>query len=142
MVRIDKFMLKQIFGSLFLRIVGIIITVIQVPILMDCLNKENYGIWISLFNIINWISIFDFGITHGLRNKLSELYTLDDNVRIKQYLLNSVLLLFFVFAIIFVIFIIRRYIFRRHNCSFVVGDAAAVVVCEKSDTIFIFRVEC
>ncbi len=96
---IDKFVLKQIFGSFLLRGIGILISMLQVPILMDCLNNEKYGIWITLFNIINWISIFDFGLTHGLRNKVSELYVKEDHVLIRKYLLNTIIVLCIIFGL-------------------------------------------
>lgn len=39
-------------------------------------NEELNGLWMTIFSIITWIAIFDFGIGNGLRNKLT--YVLAD----------------------------------------------------------------
>jgi O-antigen/teichoic acid export membrane protein len=85
---------EQLGGSVIVRIVGIAITLLYIPLLLDFLNEEKYGIWITLTTIINWIRIFDVGLGNGLRNKLAEAIALNRqteagswSVHLTQYLL-------------------------------------------------------
>lgn len=100
-----RFLAGQIFQSFILRAIGIIITLLQVPLMIDLLKTEKYGVWLTLFNILNWISIFDLGITNGLRNKLSELYVNNDDIKMGKYIMNVMYFLFFVFSFLFLIFL-------------------------------------
>jgi O-antigen/teichoic acid export membrane protein len=43
-----------------------------VPLTIDYLNVENYGIWLTLSSFIAWFSFFDIGLGNGLRNKFAE----------------------------------------------------------------------
>tara|TARA_R110000764_G_scaffold126511_1_gene214124 strand:- start:10567 stop:11832 length:1266 start_codon:yes stop_codon:yes gene_type:complete len=43
-----------------------------VPLTMDYLDNENYGVWLTLSSFIGWFSFFDIGLGHGLRNKFAE----------------------------------------------------------------------
>ena len=43
-----------------------------VPLLIDVLSSELYGVWITLTTFTTWLSFFDVGFGHGLRNNLSE----------------------------------------------------------------------
>jgi O-antigen/teichoic acid export membrane protein len=69
--------LQQLGGSVVVRVLGIAVTLLYIPMLLDFLNEEKYGIWVTLTTIINWIRLFDVGLGNGLRNKLSEAIALD-----------------------------------------------------------------
>jgi O-antigen/teichoic acid export membrane protein len=43
-----------------------------VPLTLHYLDKERYGIWLTMSSLVGWFSFFDIGIGNGLRNKLSE----------------------------------------------------------------------
>ncbi len=92
------------FWSLIIRGGGIMITLIQVPLLLDIMQQEKYGVWLTLLNVVNWISVFDLGITNGLRNKLSELYINQNQNDARKYIFNVFSFLFLFFLLIFIIF--------------------------------------
>lgn len=50
---------------------SMIISYIYVPIVLNFLGVEKYGIWSTILTILSWISYFDIGIGNGLRNKLT-----------------------------------------------------------------------
>lgn len=58
-------------GGIF-KGISIFLNFILVPILIGFLGKLEYGVWITVFSIMNWIFTFDMGIGQGLRNKLTE----------------------------------------------------------------------
>ena len=43
-----------------------------IPITLNFVNSETYGIWLTLSSIVAWISFFDIGINNGLKNRLAE----------------------------------------------------------------------
>lgn len=44
---------------------------LMVPISIEYLGNESYGIWIVISGVITWAGMFDFGLSHGLRNHLT-----------------------------------------------------------------------
>ena len=63
---------SRIFLSLATKALSFALSFITIPISLRYLGQETYGIWLTLFGIVNWINFFDLGLGHGLRNKLSE----------------------------------------------------------------------
>ncbi len=95
---------QQVFWSLVIRGGGILVTLIQVPLLLGIMQQEKYGVWLTLLNVVNWISVFDLGITNGLRNKLSELYINQNINDTRKYIFNVFAFLMLFFTLIFIIF--------------------------------------
>jgi O-antigen/teichoic acid export membrane protein len=63
---------KNIIISLGMKFISMIILFSMVSLSIKYLGKEEYGLWVLLSNILVWTSLFDFGLTNGLRNKLSQ----------------------------------------------------------------------
>lgn len=59
-------------GSTICKPISMLISYIYVPIVLNYLGMEKYGIWSTILTILSWISYFDIGIGNGLRNKLTE----------------------------------------------------------------------
>jgi O-antigen/teichoic acid export membrane protein len=89
---------EQLGGSVVVRIVGIAITLLYIPLLLDFLNEEKYGIWITLTTIINWIRIFDVGLGNGLRNKLAEAIALNRQTEARKLVSTSYAILALIFV--------------------------------------------
>lgn len=51
---------------------NILINLAYVPLLINSLNQDRYGIWLTIATIVSWIAFFDIGLGNGLRNKLAE----------------------------------------------------------------------
>lgn len=94
---------EQLSGSVVVRVFGIAITLLYIPLLLDFLNEEKYGIWITLTTIINWIRIFDIGLGNGLRNKLAEAIALNQHQEAKKLVSTSYAILGLIFLSILVI---------------------------------------
>ena len=63
----------------------ILATFLLVPLTIDFLDTENYGIWLTLSSFIAWFSFFDIGLGNGLRNKFAEAKAKDDLELAKGY---------------------------------------------------------
>ena len=72
----DKNIVKHIGWSSFYKIGSIISNFMLVPLTINYLDTENYGIWLTLTSFISWFSFFDIGLGNGLRNKFAEAKTL------------------------------------------------------------------
>lgn len=72
---------KNISASIFIKGVSILLGIIKVPILLDYLDAEKYGVWLTIASIIIWVQHFDLGLGHGLRNKFAEALAKGDKVR-------------------------------------------------------------
>jgi O-antigen/teichoic acid export membrane protein len=95
--------IEQLGGSVMVRVFGIAITLLYIPLLLDFLNEEKYGIWITLTTIINWIRIFDVGLGNGLRNKLAEAIALDRRSEAKKLVSTSYAILCLIFLSILLV---------------------------------------
>ena len=63
---------KHIGVSFFYKTFSVIANFLLVPITINYLDTENYGVWLTLSSFIAWFSFFDIGLGNGLRNKFSE----------------------------------------------------------------------
>lgn len=61
---------KNVAASLFLRVFTGIITLILVPLTLQCLGEYNNGVWLTISGTLLWIENFDIGLGNGLRNRL------------------------------------------------------------------------
>lgn len=97
---------RNIIFSFFLKGVSILINFILVPLTINFVNTEQYGIWLTLSSIVAWISFFDIGFTHGLRNKLAEALAFNNIKLAKSYVSTTYAVLSIIFFILWLVFII------------------------------------
>ena len=97
---------KNIVFSFFLKGISIVISFLLVPLTINYLNTDEYGIWLTLSSILTWINFFDIGLGNGLRNKLAETFAVGDKKMAQVYvsttfaLLTGIMLLFFITFVI------------------------------------------
>ena len=77
---------------------------VTMPIVFNALDKYQFGVYATLTSIIAWIDMFDFGITQGLRNRLTEARTDGDIKMARSYISTSYILLFFIALAIFIVY--------------------------------------
>ncbi|MGI4803564.1 MAG: hypothetical protein ACRYFL_02245, partial [Janthinobacterium lividum] len=92
---------------MILRGGGIICSFLLIPLMLRYLDKNDFGIWLTLTSITSWISFMDIGLGNGLRNKLTEANTLNNKTLAVEYVSTTygifslvVIILIFSFAII------------------------------------------
>lgn len=84
---------NNILFSGFLKIVGLLTSLVIVPITINYLNNEVYGIWMTITSILYWITTFDIGLGNGMRNYLAEALATNDTKLGKKYVSTTMLLL-------------------------------------------------
>ncbi len=90
------------------RVGGILINFLYVPIMIDSLNVENYGIWLTITSITAMMSFFDVGLGNGMRNRVAECLAKDDKIAAREYIsttyvLLSLMALFLIIAILVIV---------------------------------------
>jgi O-antigen/teichoic acid export membrane protein len=95
---------RQVMYSFLLKGFSILTGFIYVPLLLNYLTQEKYGIWLTLTSILGWFGFFDIGLGNGLRNKLTESFALGDMNLGKKYVSTTYALLICIFSVVLVIF--------------------------------------
>ncbi|MEJ5961271.1 lipopolysaccharide biosynthesis protein [Pedobacter immunditicola] len=99
---------REIVFSFLIKIISVITGVLLIPLLIDFLDKERYGVWLTLSSIFAWFSFFDIGIGNGMRNKLAEAVSSNNKSLAKEYVSTT-------FAIISIIFVSIILLFQIIN---------------------------
>ena len=63
---------KNIIFSFLLKGVGILTSLLLVPLTIGYVSPELYGVWLTLSSILTWVGFMDLGFSQGLKNKLTE----------------------------------------------------------------------
>jgi O-antigen/teichoic acid export membrane protein len=95
---------KNIILSFGLQAISIVIGLIYVPLLIDYLGAEEYGVWLTLSSVIGWFSFFDIGLGNGLRNRLVEALVSKDIRLAKEYVSTTYAIVALVFAFVLLVF--------------------------------------
>ena len=95
---------KNILQSFALKLISIALSLLIVPLTINYITPEEYGIWLTLSSIVHWISYFDLGLGHGLRNRFAESKVLG-NVVVKKYVSTSYAVIALILSVIFLIFV-------------------------------------
>ena len=64
--------LKNVRGLFVIKGASVSSRLILVPLTLNYLEPEKFGIWMTLSSIIEMMVLFEFGLGNGLRNKLTE----------------------------------------------------------------------
>ena len=90
---------------------SILINFLMVPLMLKYLDSKEYGLWLLILSIINWIYTFDIGIGNSLRNKIAEYRVKENDIKIKEVIITSyVYLIILSFIFFIVICIILKFI--------------------------------
>lgn len=84
---------RSLIYSIALKSVGIVLSLITIPVTLSYINKYEYGVWITLNSVLTWIYYFDLGLGNGLRNKLTESIAKNDILKSKQYVSTTFIIL-------------------------------------------------
>ena len=109
-----------VFGIAF-KGISIFLNFLIVPILILFLGKVEYGVWITIFSIVNWIFTFDLGIGQGLRNKLTEALSVNDLEKASQIISTSYVFITLFSLLIFILGIIFIYFSNFQDSDFLFG---------------------
>jgi O-antigen/teichoic acid export membrane protein len=84
-VRIFQAVLTSLAG----RGVGVIVSLISIPLTVRYLGAERYGVWVTVSTLLAWLNIADLGLGSGLTNALSECYGKDRRDLAQSYVATT-----------------------------------------------------
>lgn len=82
---------------------SILINFLMVPLMLKYLDSKEYGLWLLILSIINWIYTFDIGIGNSLRNKIAEYRVKENDIKIKEVIITSYVYMLILSLIFFII---------------------------------------
>jgi len=100
---------KQVLLSSIFKVGTIGANFLLVPLTMEYLDIERYGVWLTLSSFIAWFSFFDIGLGHGLQNKLIEANVDNDKELARGYVSSAYYTVGSLSVALFVIFLILNF---------------------------------
>lgn len=85
------------------RALAIGLSLLLVPLTIDYLGIEQFGVWMVILSVMTWITFFDIGLGHGLRNKLAEALATNNISLARKYVSTACLAISLIALTFFVI---------------------------------------
>jgi O-antigen/teichoic acid export membrane protein len=123
-------------ASVIAKAITIATSLITVPLTLNYLGGERYGLWMTISSVIAMMVFADFGIGNGLMNAVAEAYGNDDKDAIKSHVANAIVILGIVAIVILFLFFIA-YPFIRWGAFFNVKTILAIQESGPALTAFI-----
>jgi O-antigen/teichoic acid export membrane protein len=95
----NKFILLSGFSTLFIKLITIGISFITIPMTLDYLGKERYGVLLTLTTALSLMTFADLGLSNSLVNDISKAYANFDIIDAKKAISST----FFLILIISII---------------------------------------
>lgn len=126
---------KNILGSLLIKGISIIVSLLLVPMTLGYVSAEIYGVWLTISSILHWLTYMDVGFTLGLKNRLAECLATNDFERGKSLVSTT----YFMMVVIFVPFAILMMLLCPHInwCSLLNVDVQYQEVIQKTISVLL-----
>ena len=99
-----KILLKNVSFGLIYKVINMGIVFTTIPLLLNYLDKELYGIWVTIFSLVNIALFIDGGIGNGLKTKLSKSLSLGNFKVSNNYIVTAYLSVSLISLIILIYF--------------------------------------
>lgn len=97
---------KNIAYSFALKAGTILIGFVLIPITIQYISADQYGLWLTLSSIISWMSFFDIGLGNGLKNKLARANALKQFNDSKTFVSTTYALLSVIAVVLMIVFLV------------------------------------
>lgn len=94
---------KNILGGFLVKGISIFSSFLLVPLTINYISSELYGLWLTISSIIQWIGFFDIGFGNGLKNKLAVAIALNHLKIGKIYVSTTYAIISIIFSFIGII---------------------------------------
>jgi len=114
---------KNVAASFAIKGVTILISLILVPLTISYVNSERNGIWLTLYQTVFWLNLFDIGFGNGMKNKLAEAKAMGNMELARKYISSTYAIMGIICIFIFILFCIINpflnwnWIFEKLNIS-------------------------
>lgn len=105
----NKMLRNNILFSGILKITSLLTSFLIVPITINYLNNEVYGIWLTITSMLFWIGTFDIGLGNGMRNYLTEAISKNDFDLGRKYITTTFICLAVIALVMFLVILIPMF---------------------------------
>jgi len=104
----SKDAVKNIILSFGAKGVSVVISLLLVPMTINYVNPTQYGIWMTLSQIIGWVVFFDLGLGNGFRNRYAQAKANGDMKLAREYLSTTYFSITCLVLLMFIIMILAN----------------------------------
>lgn len=97
---------QQIALSYLLKGAGIGISLMYVPLMLTYLSPAQFGLWVAITAVINWLRLFDVGIGNGLRFHLASSLAIGNLNKAKELVSTTYAIIGSIFIAIWLLFLV------------------------------------
>ncbi len=76
---------------------------LSIPLLLNYLGKEEYGLWVTIFSVVSMVYVMDVGIGNGLKNKLTTTLSNNNHKSAREYISTAYVLVSFMSLVLLAI---------------------------------------
>lgn len=118
----------NILKMLLLKGGNILIGLLLVPMTINYVDSETYGIWLTISSMVAWMAFFDIGINNGLKNKLTEALANKDYHKAKAYVSTTYAILGIIFIPLMLISLVAVPFIKWQNLLNVTSAEASSLI--------------
>jgi len=78
--------------SILNRLTAAGLRLVTVPLALHALGAERYGMWLAIWSLLSWLTLFDLGTGNGLVNPLTKAQASGDREEVRALLSSAVVL--------------------------------------------------
>jgi len=110
-----KIFLTNLSSGVLFRVLSMIAIYLAVPFLLKYLNDTNYGVWVTIFGIINTAYFMDLGIALGLKNQVTKAINTNQLHLAKKYISTAYITISIISLVSFILIYSFIYSFNMQN---------------------------
>lgn len=89
----SSLLIKNVLASFFLKGWSALVSLIMIPLTLQCLGAYKNGVWLTVSSLLIWIDQMDIGLGNGLRNKLAAYMVYDEQEKARQAVSSTMAML-------------------------------------------------
>jgi O-antigen/teichoic acid export membrane protein len=96
--------ITNILYSFFIKFGIAICGLILVPITLNYIESNDYGVWMTISSFTTWFYFFDIGLANGFRNKFTQAIALNDDLLAKKYISTTYAIIIIICLALIIVF--------------------------------------
>lgn len=102
---------QGVLGSLGVKVLSVAVSFLTTPVYMRYFSEQAIlGVWFTLVSLFNMFLSFDLGIGNGLRNRLTESLTQNDQKKTREYISSAyIAITAFIFVLAFIVVVLVQF---------------------------------
>lgn len=99
----DRILKKNVSFAILYKILNMGIAFFTIPMVLNYLGTKDYGVWVTIFSIVNVIIYLDGGITNGLKTSLAENLSNKEYEKAKTHVSSAYIIIIFISVLLYLL---------------------------------------